>query len=184
MGGRGGRLAVVGAIVALCAGCGSGSATKAATKQTTTTASSGKLDPAFTAKLVGWCDQELAQLKKINGTTFPYPNFDPANPDPKLLPEVGQFYAKDQPLDDALPGQLSALGQPKSGAQTWRAMNSLLVSTARASVTSFRAAEAGQVSQWKSAGAELTSDYSSLVTMGTQAGVPGSSSCMTMWSSR
>jgi allene oxide cyclase-like protein len=53
---------------------------------------------------------------------FPFSNFDPLHPDPRLLPKVGRFFTGQgdpRPILRALNSGLRALGQPPASAASW-----------------------------------------------------------------
>jgi hypothetical protein len=56
---------------------------------------------------------------------FPFRNFDPLHPDPKLLVKVGRFFrgvGNEVPIASRLERQLRALGTPASNKDAWRAV--------------------------------------------------------------
>jgi hypothetical protein len=162
------RVLAIVAVAAALAGCGS---SKKPT-QTATTASPAKIDPAFIARVNAVC----AAASK-GATPFPYRNFNPIQPDVKLLPKVGAFFAKRQKIADAVPGQLRHLGHPASGQSTWARM---LVLTARDRAIADRqikAAEASDARAFVATVTEVSGVSSQLAQLARAAGFSSSSPC-------
>jgi hypothetical protein len=95
------------AVVGLCAvNCG-GSA------HTTTPA----VGSQFQHKALAVCRAALTQ-KHAEGP-FPYPNFDPSQPDPTDLPGVAPFFAKAITTYSTWLHRMQGLGQPPGGHTAW-----------------------------------------------------------------
>jgi hypothetical protein len=56
---------------------------------------------------------------KVLGTTPPFPTFNPAKPNPKLLKQVGAYLEKAVPIDKGVLTGLRQLGQPTTGRHAW-----------------------------------------------------------------
>jgi hypothetical protein len=74
----------------------------------------------FRAHADALCAATAKQLASL--PRFPFFNFDPLHPDPKLLPKVGRFFTgpgDPRPLLRALNTHLHALGQPPADRNAW-----------------------------------------------------------------
>jgi hypothetical protein len=126
------RTSVAAVVVVLVAagisGCGGGSSNSTATGRTTASipepATSSRLDAAFIARANAVCARANIAVEKAHGR-FPYSNFDPLHPDPKLLPKVGAFFASSQAIADHVEVELQALGDPQRNAAAWHQMLAL-----------------------------------------------------------
>ena len=109
------------------------------------------------------CRTTEAKAQTLPG--FPFSNFDPFHPDPKLLPQVGQFF--DQPARRRLPGalirQLENLGHPPADSRAWdrvlTARRTLLSNEARQT----KAALADDAPAFVRTVYQMASDYNRLV---------------------
>lgn len=75
---------------------------------------------AFRGRAGTLCAAAAKQLAAL--PPFPFSNFNPLHPNPKLLPKVGQFFtgpADPRPTLRALNAQLRALGQPPADTNAW-----------------------------------------------------------------
>lgn len=119
--------AVVVLFAAATAGCG-GSSSSTATSRTTASvpqpSASSTLDAAFIAKANAVCNRANIAVEKAHGR-FPYSNFDPLHPDPKLLPKVGAFFASSQAIADHVEVELEGLGDPQRNAASWHQLLAL-----------------------------------------------------------
>jgi hypothetical protein len=120
--------AVVLVLAAFFVGCGS-SSNSTATSHTTVSipgpSASSQLDAAFIARANAVCARANVATEKAQGK-FPYSNFDPLHPDPKLLPKLGAFLASSQAIAARVPGELQALGDPQRNVALWHQMLALL----------------------------------------------------------
>jgi hypothetical protein len=118
---------VVVLLAAGIAGCG-GSSSSTATSRTTASipepSASSRLDAAFIARANAVCARANIAVEKAHGR-FPYLNFDPLHPDPKLLPKVGAFFASSQAIADRVEVELQALGDPQRNTAAWHQMLAL-----------------------------------------------------------
>jgi hypothetical protein len=74
----------------------------------------------FRAHADALCTATAKQLAAL--PRFPFTNFDPLHPDPKLLPKVGRFFTgpgDPRPLLRGLNTHLRALGQPPADRNAW-----------------------------------------------------------------
>lgn len=104
---RGGR--VITLVVLLgAAACGGGSA------QQSRPAFLGK---AFQSRATAVCETALSQ-KKAQGP-FPYPDFNPTQPDLSKLPSIARLEAKTVKIYQRWVREMTALGQPSRGQAAW-----------------------------------------------------------------
>ncbi len=129
------------------AACGGGGTTSSST------AAGAKIDPAFVAKVDAVCAKANRRFA-ANGK-FPFQNFDPLHPDPKLLPKVGAFFKPNIATGQMIDAELRALGEPATDARQWNAIRALAI-----------AAHAGAIKQVHAA---LTSDVTGFVATVNQA---------------
>jgi hypothetical protein len=112
------RTVAVLASVALVAGCGSSHAKTSATTSTTTPSAAGSgLDVAFRARAAAICNA-AGQALRAEGT-FPFPAFDPTQPDPTKFPAIAAYEAKSDAAWRTWQAALHALGQPRTGSGVW-----------------------------------------------------------------
>jgi hypothetical protein len=114
--------------VACVAGCGGSSnstgTSSIAPASTPAPPASPRLDAAFIARANAVCVRANAAVENAHGK-FPYSSFDPLHPDPKLLPNVGAFFASSQTIADRVPAELQALGDPPQNVALWHQMLAL-----------------------------------------------------------
>jgi hypothetical protein len=108
------------------------------------------LGAAFQSKALAVCDAALAR-KKAQGP-FPYPDFNPTQPDLSKLPGIAQFEAKTVTIYKTWLREMSALGQPPTGQAAWADVLSALRSHVGIIVEQQAAAQRGD-------GPTLTKDY-------------------------
>jgi hypothetical protein len=116
------RTVAVLAAVATVAGCGSShaktSATTSTTTSTTTASPAGSgVDSAFRAKAAAICDA-AGQALRAEGA-FPFPTFDPTQPDPTKFPAIAAYEAKTVAAIRTWQAALHTLGQPSAGSGAW-----------------------------------------------------------------
>jgi hypothetical protein len=143
------RLLIVAGVVLLpvacVAGCGGSSSSNVTSLTTTATpapSASSPLDAAFIARANAICVRAIVAAEKAHGK-FPYSNFEPLRPDPKLLPKVGAFFASSQAIADRVPGELQALGDPQQSVALW---HQLLALTRQSRAVAHRQVAAAQAS--------------------------------------
>ena len=142
-------LAIMGA-----AGCGSsepsgaqGAGEGTAGAQAASTSQGGgsaTLEPAFVARVNHLCTQTGMAVQRVHGN-FSHPGFDPLHPDPKVLPQVGAFFAASRSINDRLPDEFAALGEPRQAAAKWRAIVALARQDRGVADRQIAAAEASDV---------------------------------------
>jgi hypothetical protein len=126
------------------AGCGSGD--NGSTASTTTTAAGAKIDPAFIAKVDAVCAKASKRFA-ANGQ-FPFQNFDPLHPDPKLLPKVGAFFKPNVSTERMVENQLRALGEPEMGASLWNAIRTHAIASEANAIKQVHVALASDVTRF------------------------------------
>jgi hypothetical protein len=83
--------------------------------------------PGANARLIAHADQICTRASRQLAALppFPFSNFDPLHPDPRLLPQVGGFFTgpgDPRPIFQMLIARLRALGQPPAGRGWWARM--------------------------------------------------------------
>jgi hypothetical protein len=87
------------------------------------------LGSAFQTKAVAVCESALAQKKALG--PFPYPDFNPTQPDLSKLPNIAQSEAKTVEIFQTWMREMQALGQPPTGQAEWAAVLKALESHVR-----------------------------------------------------
>jgi hypothetical protein len=75
----------------------------------------------FVARAEAYCTRAKADFDAL--PPFPFKNFDPLHPDPKVLPKVGRYFAgagNGIPIARRLDRQLRGIGNPPSDGPAWR----------------------------------------------------------------
>lgn len=97
----------------------------------------------FASKAVSVCDAALAQ-KKAQGE-FPYPDFNPTDPDPSKLPLIAPFLAETAVTFQTWQSEMEALGQPPSGQAAWNDLVGAVSDHARIATEQAAAAKRGDI---------------------------------------
>ena len=84
------------------------------------TADSNVLGRAFQAKALAVCAGALAEKKAE--PPFPYPNFNPTQPDPSKLAGIGQYEKRGVAIFQTWLRKMTALGTPPRGRGQWDAV--------------------------------------------------------------
>jgi hypothetical protein len=155
------------------AGCGSGD--NGGTASTTTTAAGGKIDPAFIAKVDAVCAKASKRFA-ANGK-FPFQNFDPLHPDPKLLPKVGAFFKPNVSTERMVQNQLRALGEPETGAPLWTAIRTHVIASEANAIKQVHVALASDVAGFVATVNEANRLHGQVDTEAQAAGFTASSPC-------
>jgi hypothetical protein len=134
------------------------------------------VSPPFIAKTDKLCAAISARFSRALGK-FPYPNFDPLEPDPKTLPRVGKHFAKALPIRRAIPDQLRGLGEPTSGKQTWDAIRSLALQENTAGIKQVSAALASNAKAFVVTVKQIDQLQHAIKARAAAAGFPKSSPC-------
>jgi hypothetical protein len=119
-------------------------------------ASTPKISPPFVAKTNAACAGISASFRKVGEVKFPYPNFDPTNPQPSLLKKVGEYFEEGVGAWEAVPRKLRALGMPAKGASTWKKVRADADRFESLAVIQARAATAGEAKAFVAAVRKLT----------------------------
>ena len=96
---------------------------------------------AFASKAVAVCQAVLAR-KKAQGP-FPYPGFNPTQPDASKFPVVAQFLRKTVDTFQSWLHQMQALGQPPAGQAAWADLLKSIADHVRLDVEQQAAAQSG-----------------------------------------
>jgi hypothetical protein len=75
------------------------------------------LGSAFQSRAVAVCESALAQKKALG--PFPYPDFNPTQPDLSKLPDIAQSEAKTVEIFQTWMHEMQALGEPPTGKAEW-----------------------------------------------------------------
>jgi hypothetical protein len=90
---------------------------------------------------VAVCQAALAQ-KEAQGP-FPYPTFNPSQPDPSKLPDVARFLTGTVDTFQTWLHEMQALGQPTTGLEEWASLLQAIERATRLDVEQQAAAEHG-----------------------------------------
>lgn len=96
---------------------------------------------AFAMRAVAVC-QAAVDRKKAQGP-FPYPDFNPTDPDESKLPEVERFLEMTVDTFSTWEREMRALGQPPSGQEAWSELLDAIATHVRLDVEQQAAAERG-----------------------------------------
>lgn len=139
--------------------------------------STPKISPSFVAKANAACAGFSASFHKAGEVKFPYPNFDPTNPQPSLLKKVGEFFDKGIRAWHAVPKKLRSLGIPDKGATTWRRVRALADRSESLAVAQARLAMAGNAKGFAADVRKLTAVTQNLNQAAHAGGFGESSAC-------
>lgn len=137
--------------------------------------SSQKVNASFAQRVNGVCARTLAQYE-ANGR-FPYPQFRPLHPDPKLLPAVGAFLARNQPAAQAIPAQMRALGEPTVARAQWDHVRSLITQAAASAARQVTFAKASNGAGFAAASKTANTLHDTITAEGRTLGFSKSSPC-------
>ena len=138
--GRGPVLAI-GLLVLVSSGCGGGAGHGSRP---------AVLGKAFQSRALAVCRAALTQ-KRARGA-FPYPDFNPTQPDLSKLPSIGRLEAKTVKIYETWLRRMRALGQPATGQAAW-------ADVVRALGTNGRIIADQQVAAQRVDGPTFTRDY-------------------------
>ena len=96
---------------------------------------------AFASKTMAVCQAALAQ-KEAQGP-FPYPTFNPSQPDPSKLPDVARFLTGTVDTFQTWLREMQGLGQPPTGQEEWASLLEAIERATRLDVEQQAAAERG-----------------------------------------
>ncbi len=135
----------------------------------------GKIDTAFIAKAESVC--AAAQVKFNANGPFPYSNFNAFHPDPTLLPKAGAWLANDLPTHRALPGQITALGEPTTGANRWAHIRSIALKNEANAIAQTKDAQRSDVTGFVATAHEAQTLSSQLASALQPAGFSSTGAC-------
>ena len=90
----------------------------------------GVLGKTFHDRVTAVCRSVLSQKRALG--PFPYPDFNPTQPDLSKLPSIARLEAKTVQIYDGWVRRLDALGQPQTGQSAWSNVLEALKNNARA----------------------------------------------------
>ena len=132
--------------------------------------SSPAVGSAFRSRALAVCDAAF-EMKEAQGP-FPYPDFNPTQPDPSKLPEIAPFLAKTATTFDTWEREMKALGQPPSGQAAWAELVQAVEDHARIAAEQATAAERGDTETFTKDYYEGTHTQPELLKAANDAGVP------------
>jgi hypothetical protein len=153
------RAAVAGATVLTFVACSSGGGNAAPA-----------VGSAFARRAVAVC-REIKELKDAEGP-FPYPNFNPTQPDASKFPEVADALEKTDATFTAWLADMRALGQPPSGRDAWSELLAAIATHVRINRDQIAAAREGDSERFASDYEEGVETQAKLLDAATEAGVP------------
>ena len=148
-------------IVILMVACGNGAANDA---------SAPAVGSAFRGRAVAVCQAAL-EMKKAQGP-FPYPDFNPTQPDPSTLRKIAPFLAKTATTFDTWQREMTALGQPPSGKAAWADLVQAVEAHARIDAEQALAAQRGDLETFTKDYREGTAAQGAVLRAANGAGVP------------
>lgn len=126
---------------------------------------------AFAVRALAVCEAALAQ--KEAQRPFPFPDFNPTQPDPSKFPEVAAFLEEETAVTfGAWLADLEALGEPPSGQEAWGDVLTAVETIVRLNEEQVVAAEGGDIEAFIEATAALGETQVALVRATGAAGVP------------
>ncbi|HVC14699.1 MAG TPA: hypothetical protein VND62_07545 [Acidimicrobiales bacterium] len=140
-------------------------------------ASTSKITPSFVAKANVACAGFSAGFHNVGEVKFPYPNFNPTNPQPSLLMKVGKYFDKGVRVWESVPRKLRALGVPGKGETTWRRLRTLARRVESLAVAQARMATAGNAKGFTEDVRKLTAVTQTLNQAAHAGGFSESSAC-------
>lgn len=136
----------------------------------TTNAESPAVGEAFAVRAVSVCQAALAQ--KEAWRPFPYPEFNPTQPDPSKFPEVAVFLKEETAVTfEAWLAGLRALGEPPAGEEAWDDLLAAVETIVQLNATQVNAAEDEDPEAFVKATVELSQTQAELVRAAEAAGV-------------
>ncbi|MGZ8640700.1 MAG: hypothetical protein ACXWYF_04505 [Actinomycetota bacterium] len=126
---------------------------------------------AFANRAVAVCQAALAR-KKAQGP-FPYPDFNPTQPDASKLPEIARFLTETVETFETWLDEMQALGQPSSGEAAWDDLLAAIERHVRLDVEQQAAAERGDTETFTRDYHEGVETQVELLRAAEATGVPG-----------
>jgi hypothetical protein len=136
------------------------------------------VNPAFAHRLDRLCAADYAAMASTSKKPLPYQDFNPEHPRPGELPGVGRFFAPNVAVWQRLPGQLTALGEPATGAAAWDRLRTLEAQKDANGIRQVHAALAGDISGFVATARTSKALFSKLTDAEHAAGIPDGSPCM------
>ena len=155
-----------GSLVLALAGCGGGSGEPG-----------GKLDEAFRGKVEGICAFTAQQISAQ--PPLPFKNFDPASPDPKLLPRVGRHLQSTVTIRQTITIGFNELGDPARGTDVWEELRSTAVEAQETQIRAIQAAVAGDAANYTGAQQAAEDLRARLADILPRAGFEPTTTCLT-----
>lgn len=136
---------------------------------------SAKINAEFVTKVSQMCSTNLKEFPLIG--KFPYADFNPQHPNPSQLPAVGAYFTQNQRGNGALESAIRDLGEPATGANSWRKVEAIAfqaLSNEKAQATD---AQASNTTAFVSTVHRNQTISSELATAAKQAGLPITGAC-------
>jgi hypothetical protein len=160
-------------LVVVCAGaCGgstSGKVTPATGATSTSTTATG-VEAAFQTKAVAACKAASDQLRAQG--RFPFPDFDPVQPDTSKFPTIAAYEAKTVTNDQEFQRSLVGLGQPTMGQSAWDTFLNVVDRFVRLSVAQQDAAQRNDPATFTRTYRDLVAQAGGAKATAAAAGVP------------
>jgi hypothetical protein len=128
------------------------------------------LGKTFYTKAVALCDEALRE--KRAEPAFPYPAFNPTQPDPSKLPGIGRYEMTGVTIFTTWLGKMVALGQPPRGQAAWSAVIAALRTHTRIITEQQAAAIRGDATTFTKDYNQGNTAQSAMVRAADAAGVP------------
>ena len=125
---------------------------------------------AFAKRAVAACN-DAKVLKDAQGP-FPYPDFNPTDPDPAKLPGVADALMKTDATFTTWLEDMRALGEPPSGNEAWVALLDAIEAHVRINRDQIDAARKGDTGRFAADYEEGVGTQEALLDAATDAGVP------------
>jgi hypothetical protein len=125
---------------------------------------------AFAERAVAACNVAKA-LKDAQGS-FPYPDFNPTDPDPTKFPGVADALMKTDVTFTTWLEDMRALGEPPSGNEAWAALLDAIEAHVRINRDQIDAAQEGDTERFAADYEEGVATQEAVLDAATDAGVP------------
>ena len=125
---------------------------------------------AFAKRAVAACNH-ARELKDAQGP-FPYPDFDPTDPDPARFPGVADALMKTDVTFSTWLDEMRALGEPPSGNEAWAALLDAIEAHVRINRDQIDAARKGDSERFAADYEEGVATQEAVLEAATEAGVP------------
>jgi len=125
---------------------------------------------AFGRQAVAVCREALA-LKRAEGP-FPFPDFNPTQPDPEKLPQVATFLEKTALTFATWERRMKALGEPPRGRGAWNDLRAAIETHVQLTRDQVQAARRGDIGTFADDYARGVQTQGELLAAAKAAGVP------------